>query len=647
MEPGSGSPLTARAKFEFQGTNNDELSFEKDDIITITQQQDGGWWEGTHEGLTGWFPSGYVTLITEKDKLQRSRSVPNATAREVVALGAQPDYRSDVLKSFVEGETEYIKNLLKTLQSLLIPIGTAHILSADDYCILVGNFEDIYILQKNLLSNLETEQNEELPKMKIGGVFMSAALEMRTALSAYADNHPNAVEVLKKKQKELDKVAKEQGRDYKELIAGLSEPMRHVDKYYNLLQELERIVPPNHPDRGDLQRGAAVFRETKDLCETLRKQKEAQLDFLYVSKVDKIVSAAERGNMLYVGVANVEFVKDESVDRFIALFSKYIMFFEVNKDMNYDIKEKYPIQGFTVRRKDVAEVVFERPNTGEFILNLVASGGEVERFMTALNRAEKVLVIATPSTTIVRRPSKNAADAMNHSQIQSPETPLTAKPPHPPTVSDSILGLMNKRKSSKAFDDPMNASSIKFDHELGMVLPEGFELPTSSRNSRNTSDNVQFSQFPAYFLSGNAGKRSDRGFRLRKDAAREEEIEFETLRILDGYCVESVGAQSDFHGANDSYQQPHLIVAEDEKILVEEMVGDEVVFQEKSIVDAVYSIKDQLSFLQTEFQKLAKVVESEQKARRRLEHNLPKMSGIISPDGSVSTPRKEINSFDS
>ncbi|UMM44111.1 hypothetical protein L5515_019352 [Caenorhabditis briggsae] len=644
MEPGSGSPLTARAKFMFEGTNNDELSFDKDAVITITQKLDDGWWEGTHEGVTGWFPSGYVTLLTEKDKLQRSRSVPNATAKEIVAIGAQPDYREAVLKSFIEAEKEYMQKLLKTLQTLLLPIGKSKVLSASDYCTLVGNYEDIFTLKRDILESLEREQSEDLPKMKVGGVFMKAALELRTSLSLYADNHPDAVEVLKKKQKDLEKVVKAQDREYKDLVSGLSEPLRHVDKYYNLLQELERIVPANHPDRGDLQRGAAVFRETKDLCETLRKQKEAQLDFLFVSKVDKVVSPADRGTILYVGVANVEYKKDEPVDRFVALFTKYIMFFEVTKDMTYDIKEKYPVSGFIVHKKNATEIVFDRPNTGEFTLTMVASGGEVERFMMALGKAGNVTVIPAPSCTILRRPSKNTMD--NMSQSQGMESPLTSKPPlHPMGISDS--GLTTKRKSSsKNFDDVMNLSNLKLDHELGMVLPEGFELPTSSRNSRNNTDNLQFSQFPAYFLSGNSGKRSERGFRLRKDAARDEEIEFETLRILEGYCVETGGAQSDFH-ANESYQQPHLIVAEDEKILMEEMVGDEMVLQEKSIVDAVYSLKDHVMVLQADLKSLQKAFESEQKARRRLEHMLPKMSGVISPDGSSSTPRKEINSFDS
>ncbi|CAP27675.1 Protein CBR-PIX-1 [Caenorhabditis briggsae] len=626
MEPGSGSPLTARAKFMFEGTNNDELSFDKDAVITITQKLDDGWWEGTHEGVTGWFPSGYVTLLTEK---------------EIVAIGAQPDYREAVLKSFIEAEKEYMQKLLKTLQTLLLPIGKSKVLSASDYCTLVGNYEDIFTLKRDILESLEREQSEDLPKMKVGGVFMKAALELRTSLSLYADNHPDAVEVLKKKQKDLEKVVKAQDREYKDLVSGLSEPLRHVDKYYNLLQELERIVPANHPDRGDLQRGAAVFRETKDLCETLRKQKEAQLDFLFVSKVDKVVSPADRGTIL-----------------FVALFTKYIMFFEVTKDMTYDIKEKYPVSGFIVHKKNATEIVFDRPNTGEFTLTMVASGGEVERFMMALGKAGNVTVIPAPSCTILRRPSKNTMD--NMSQSQGMESPLTSKPPlHPMGISDS--GLTTKRKSSsKNFDDVMNLSNLKLDHELGMVLPEGFELPTSSRNSRNNTDNLQFSQFPAYFLSGNSGKRSERGFRLRKDAARDEEIEFETLRILEGYCVETSGAQSDFH-ANESYQQPHLIVAEDEKILMEEMVGDEMVLQEKlfspflgvwgsaakSIVDAVYSLKDHVMVLQADLKSLQKAFESEQKARRRLEHMLPKMSGVISPDGSSSTPRKEINSFDS
>lgn len=49
-----------QAEYSFQGENNDELRFKKGDIITVTQREDGGWWEGTLGEVTGWFPSNYV-----------------------------------------------------------------------------------------------------------------------------------------------------------------------------------------------------------------------------------------------------------------------------------------------------------------------------------------------------------------------------------------------------------------------------------------------------------------------------------------------------------------------------------------------------------------------------------------------------------
>ena len=40
-----------------------QLSFQKGDVITVTQSIEGGWWEGTLRGVTGWFPSNYVREV--------------------------------------------------------------------------------------------------------------------------------------------------------------------------------------------------------------------------------------------------------------------------------------------------------------------------------------------------------------------------------------------------------------------------------------------------------------------------------------------------------------------------------------------------------------------------------------------------------
>jgi hypothetical protein len=52
-----------------------QLNFRKNDIITVTQQIDGGWWEGTLNAKTGWFPSDYVTAVSDNGYIKLSKIV--------------------------------------------------------------------------------------------------------------------------------------------------------------------------------------------------------------------------------------------------------------------------------------------------------------------------------------------------------------------------------------------------------------------------------------------------------------------------------------------------------------------------------------------------------------------------------------------
>ncbi|CAG4970005.1 unnamed protein product [Colias eurytheme] len=52
------------ALYSYTAQNADELSFEKDDIIAVTDRsQDPDWWQGELRGMTGLFPSNYVTKL--------------------------------------------------------------------------------------------------------------------------------------------------------------------------------------------------------------------------------------------------------------------------------------------------------------------------------------------------------------------------------------------------------------------------------------------------------------------------------------------------------------------------------------------------------------------------------------------------------
>ena len=56
----SGSGRQARALYDYQAQDDDELSFDPGDIITNIETIDDGWCTGECNGQSGMFPSNYV-----------------------------------------------------------------------------------------------------------------------------------------------------------------------------------------------------------------------------------------------------------------------------------------------------------------------------------------------------------------------------------------------------------------------------------------------------------------------------------------------------------------------------------------------------------------------------------------------------------
>lgn len=49
------------ALYPYQAQNEDELSFEKGDAITVLAKDEATWWKGELNGVSGVFPSNYVS----------------------------------------------------------------------------------------------------------------------------------------------------------------------------------------------------------------------------------------------------------------------------------------------------------------------------------------------------------------------------------------------------------------------------------------------------------------------------------------------------------------------------------------------------------------------------------------------------------
>lgn len=66
-----------RATFVYTAVNNDELSLQVGDVVTVLSKDtsEPGWWKGEHNGKVGVFPDNFVELISaDKNSLRKKSS---------------------------------------------------------------------------------------------------------------------------------------------------------------------------------------------------------------------------------------------------------------------------------------------------------------------------------------------------------------------------------------------------------------------------------------------------------------------------------------------------------------------------------------------------------------------------------------------
>jgi son of sevenless-like protein len=68
--PGDDQYITTffcRALYDYQTQDSSSLSFQRDDVIEVLTRLDSGWWDGLLGDERGWFPSNYVTVISDEE----------------------------------------------------------------------------------------------------------------------------------------------------------------------------------------------------------------------------------------------------------------------------------------------------------------------------------------------------------------------------------------------------------------------------------------------------------------------------------------------------------------------------------------------------------------------------------------------------
>ncbi|XP_071298213.1 rho guanine nucleotide exchange factor 6 isoform X3 [Agelaius tricolor] len=571
MTENGSHQLVVKARFNFKQTNEDELSVNKGDIIYVTRVEEGGWWEGTLNGKTGWFPSNYVREIKSTDKPLSPKALKGLENTQMTK-----NYYPVVLQNILETERDYAKELQSLLGTYLRPLQSCDKLSTGDITALLGNMEEISAFQQTL--NQALEEVAKLPEnqQRVGGCFMNLMPQFRSLYLTYCANHPSAVNVLTQHSDELEKFMESQGAASPGILiltTSLSKPFLRLDKYVTLLQELERHMEEAHADHEDVLKAITSFKSLVSQCQELRKRKQLELQILSESiQRWEGEDIKMMGNVIYMSQVMVQSGgSEEKEERYFLLFSNVLLMLSASPRMSGFIYQgKLPLAGMMLTKLEDAE-------------------GNEHMFEITGNMMERITVSCSTSQDLhewldhLQRLTKGTCSTVSKTQSWSPHSRMS-------------YILKDSSKSPKT---------------MKKFLPK-----------RKTER-----------------KPSDEEFVIRKSTAALEE-DAQILKVIEAYCT-GAGFQQALSSGSRKDSIPQVLLPEEEKIIIEETRSNgQTVTEEKSLVDTVYALKDEVKELKQENKRMKQCLEEELKSRKDLEKLVRRLLKQTDECGREDTGRK-------
>ncbi|XP_025080304.1 rho guanine nucleotide exchange factor 7-like isoform X4 [Pomacea canaliculata] len=593
-----GAPKHVKAIYNFKGTNNDELCFCKGDIVTVTQVVEGGWWEGTLNGKTGWFPSNYVKEVKADIGLKSAKGadVP-VYKRESMQL-----YHNVVLKNVIETEKMHVSEMSKVLQNYFRPIQASGILNPAEYNLLIGNLEEIITFQQSFLSALEECEKLPLVQRRIGGLFMQYASRLKELYLMYCANHPRAVSVLQNHREELRQFMENLGcppPGTNHLTTYLSKPFTRLDRYPSLLKELERHIEESHPDRGDTQRAIAVYRDIANSCMEIRKLKEMEYEILTSSIQGwEGEDIRQLGEVTHLSQVKVHTQTGEKYERIFVLFSSSLVMLSMSPRLSsYQYEGKLPLSGLTANK---CEDIEKYPNGFEI------SGPMIEKMTVTCGTKMEVAAWLDVLRCTSRQP-------VNPVSVKPQSLQISSSQPSISTISQAKTAQISHTLALPPNPRPTSVWSLTCLRPAPPLRPSLMcrdDVMKSPRTNRKSTQRRKPGGERAPVRTYSGDESDWQRMTYNEDAF--------ILQVIEAYC----NSAKTRHTVNSSVlNNPNFIIAEEEKIF-----DDSENQEEKTLVDTVYSLKDKVRHLEQEQKCLRHDLEEERQARLRLENTLRNFS---------------------
>ncbi|XP_064922928.1 intersectin-1 isoform X5 [Columba livia] len=221
--------------YDYTAQNDDELAFNKGQIINVLNKEDPDWWKGEVNGQVGLFPSNYVKLTTDMDPSQQWC----ADLHLLDMLTPTERKRQGYIHELIVTEENYVNDLQLVTEIFQKPLMESELLTEKEVGMIFVNWKELIMCNIKLLKALRVRKKmsgEKMPVKMIGDI-LTAQLPHMQPYIRFCSCQLNGAALIQQKTDEVP--------EFKEFV------------------KIIENTPENHPDHSHLKH---ALEKAEELC---------------------------------------------------------------------------------------------------------------------------------------------------------------------------------------------------------------------------------------------------------------------------------------------------------------------------------------------------------------------------------------------
>ncbi|XP_074826502.1 intersectin-1 isoform X3 [Natator depressus] len=254
--------------YDYTAQNDDELAFNKGQIINVLNKDDPDWWKGEVNGQVGLFPSNYVKLTTDMDPSQQWC----ADLHLLDMLTPTERKRQGYIHELIVTEENYVNDLQLVTEIFQKPLMESELLTEKEVAMIFVNWKELIMCNIKLLKALRVRKKmsgERMPVKMIGDI-LTALLPHMQPYIRFCSCQLNGAALIQQKTDEVPefkefvkRLAMDPRCKGMPLSSFLLKPMQRVTRYPLIIKNIIENTPENHPDHSHLKH---ALEKAEELC---------------------------------------------------------------------------------------------------------------------------------------------------------------------------------------------------------------------------------------------------------------------------------------------------------------------------------------------------------------------------------------------